>query len=39
MTFNIYTKNKMHFIVWFDNVEQLLVSMKRNPFDVYHRIL
>ena len=39
MTFNVYTKTKMHFIVWFDTVDQLLASMKLNPEDAYHRIL
>jgi hypothetical protein len=39
MRFNVYTKNKIHFIVWFDSVEQLLASMKKNPLDVYHRIM
>ena len=39
MTFNVITKNNMHFIVWFDTIDQLLVSMKRNPEDAYHRIL
>ena len=39
MTFNVYTKTNMHFIVWFDNVDQLLVSMKQNPLDSYHRIM
>jgi DMSO/TMAO reductase YedYZ heme-binding membrane subunit len=39
MTFNVYTKNKVHFIVFFPNVDQLLLSMKKNPFDSYHRIM
>jgi hypothetical protein len=39
MTFKVYTKNQMQFIVWFDTVDQLLTSMKRNPLDAYHRIL
>ena len=39
MTFTVYTKNKIHFIVWFDSVDQLLASMKNNPLDAYHRIM
>ena len=37
MTFDVYTKTNMHFIVWFDTVDQLLASMKKNPTDDYHR--
>jgi hypothetical protein len=37
MTFDVYTKTNMHFIVWFDTVDQLLASMKKNPLDAYHR--
>ena len=37
MTFDVYTKSNMHFIIWFDTVDQLLASMKRNPNDAYHR--
>ena len=37
MSFDVYTKTNAHFIVWFDSVDQLLASMKRNPLDAYHR--
>lgn len=37
MTFDVYSNSGMHFIVWFDTVDQLLKSMKNHPLDVYHR--
>jgi hypothetical protein len=37
MSFDVYTKTGLHFIVWFDSIEQLIASMKMNPEDVYHR--
>ena len=39
MTFKVLTKTDMHFIVWFDTIDQLLASMKLNPSDAYHRVM
>jgi len=37
MSFDVYSKEGMHYIMWFDTFDQLLTSMKKNPHDVYHR--
>jgi hypothetical protein len=37
MSFDVYTKSGMHFIMWFDSIEKLLESMLENPNDTYHR--
>jgi hypothetical protein len=38
MSFNIYTKEGIHFVQWFDTVDKLIASMLANPNDAYHRI-
>jgi hypothetical protein len=39
MTFDIYTPAGLHFIQYFETIDDLLRSMKNNPADAYHRKL
>lgn len=37
MIFDIYSKTGIHFTQYFETIESLINSMKRNPDDAYHR--
>lgn len=37
MSFTIYDPQGVMFIQWFDSIEKVLVSMSKNPKNVYHR--
>jgi hypothetical protein len=39
MSFTIYQIDGLKVIQWFQNVDELLKSMKANPNDFYHRNL
>jgi hypothetical protein len=38
MSFNIYTKAGLHYVQFFETIEELIAHMIKNNQDAYHRI-
>jgi len=38
MTFDIYSPEGIHFVQYFDTIDELIISMIKNSGHAYHRI-